>query len=325
MPRYDRTARLLRVAQLLHDHPNGLTAKEIAQRCGVTTRTAFRDLHALDEHAGVTTWQSDGRWGATEDSFLPPLRLSLTQAVALFLASRLAHRTTMERNPALEAAWSTLATALPEPVARHVQATVTAMAARPPAGRSRRVLEALALGWAEQRRVEIAYPTPGDGPARTRRIEPYALEPVGSRGGLYVIARDVGVDGLRTFKVERIEDATLIDETFSLPDHFSIDAYLAGSWAIWGEEAPVEVSVRFSPAVATLVAETCWHPSQQVVRHADGSLTWSACLAGTIEITPWIRSWGPDAEALAPPELRARLARESREIAAIYTDCRRAG
>ena len=50
--------------------------------------------------------------------------------------------------------------------------------------------------------------------------------------------------------------------------------------------------------------EATWHASQRVQREDDGSLTWRATVAGTIEIRLWILSWGDDVEVLEPPELR---------------------
>lgn len=318
MPKNDRTARLLRVAHLLQQHPEGLTAKQIAGLCGVGVRTTFRDLRVLDERIGVAVWQDGGRWGIDKDSFLPPLRLSLIEATTLFLSSRLAHRYTDERNRALKEAWGKLAIILPEPIGRHVQATVSAMAARPLSAAYYRTLETLVVAWAEGRRVRIHYPVAGTAEVRDRMIEPYALEPAGASRSLYVIARDVALGMMRTFKLERIRQAALTDQGFAVPTDFDTDAYLQGSWSIWGEDAPVEVRVRFSPAVAGVVAETRWHPSQQLTPQSDGSLIWSARVIGTVEITPWIRSWGPDAEALGPLELRKQIAQEGRRLASMY-------
>jgi len=33
-------------------------------------------------------------------------------------------------------------------------------------------------------------------------------------------------------------------------------------------------------------------PTQSLEKHADGSLTWSARVSGTLEILPWILGWG---------------------------------
>lgn len=41
-------------------------------------------------------------------------------------------------------------------------------------------------------------------------------------------------------------------------------------------------------------------------------------VSGTVEITPWIRSWGADAEVLEPAELRRRIAGECRRQAELY-------
>src|SRR5262245_40127571 len=53
----DRTARLLGVAYLLYQHPNGLTAHQIAERTGMHVRTVYRDLRALEQEVGVAVWQ----------------------------------------------------------------------------------------------------------------------------------------------------------------------------------------------------------------------------------------------------------------------------
>jgi predicted DNA-binding transcriptional regulator YafY len=65
--------------------------------------------------------------------------------------------------------------------------------------------------------------------------------------------------------------------------------------------------LRFSPTVAGRVQETRWHPTQSVALADDGSLSWSAIVAGTVEIRSWILGWGADVEVLAPAELRAEI------------------
>ena len=87
-----------------------------------------------------------------------------------------------------------------------------------------------------------------------------------------------------------------------------IEEALEQAWGIISDQEPVEVGLRFAPAVASRVAETTWHPTQVVQPEADGALTWRATVSGTIEIRSWILSWGPDVEVLAPAELRAEVA-----------------
>lgn len=315
---YDRTARLQGIVHLLYQHPKGLTAKQLAERRGVSVRTVFRDLVALESQMGVLFWKEEGRWVMDKNSFVLPLRLSILEATALFLASRLAHRHGDERNRPLESAWEKLAVVLPGPVGQQVQATVTAMMRKPENAEFSRIAATLLSAWAGQRRVRIHYPDAGSGEIRERLIEPYFMEPSGMGHALYVIARDCDVpDGLRTFKVERISEITLTDDAFTIPDDFDAEAHLRSSFLIW-DGPEVEVTVRFTPAVAVAVREATWHPSQRIESQLDGGLLWHAKLAGTVEVTPWIRSWGADAVVIAPAELRDRFAAESRRLAQLY-------
>lgn len=317
MPRNDRRARLLRVEHLLHQHPAGLTAQRIGELCGVSTRTAYRDLKALDCDVGVPLWQDESRYGIASGYFLPPVKLSLFEATSLFLSSRLAHRHSDERNLSLESAWTKLAAVLPEAVGQHVQATVAAMGKKHENEGFQRTVEILTQAWAERRRVRISYPSSGAPPVKERTIEPYFLEPSGISHSLYVIACDVEVEAMRTFKVERIRGIELTEESFEVPEEFDPNTYLGSSWSVWNEE-PVEVALRFSPAVAGRVSEATWHPSQRTEPQPDGSLVWRVKVSGTVEIAPWIRSWGADAEVLAPQELRERIAQDSRRQADLY-------
>ncbi len=316
MPKNDRGARLLRIEHLLYQHPAGLTPTRIGELCDISVRTVYRDLRALGD-AGVPLWQDGSRYGIGPGYFLPPVKLSLFEATSLFLSSRLAHRHSDERNTDLESAWAKLAAVLPRPVGMHVQATVAAMAKKPPNEGFSRIVEILTQAWAEGRCVRIAYPSSGTGSVRERLIEPYFLEPSGIGHSLYVIARDVEVAAMRTFKVERIQGITLTEERFESPEEFDPNSYLGSSWSVCNEE-PVEVVVRFSPTVAGRVSEAIWHPSETTELQQDGSVVWRARVSGTVEITPWIRSWGADAEVLEPRELRERIAEESRLQANLY-------
>ena len=65
-----------------------------------------------------------------------------------------------------------------------------------------------------------------------------------------------------------------------------------------------------------------WHPSQLVTEERDGSLTWQATVAGTIEIRLWILSWGDEVEVLEPAALRDDVAATLATAAARYAAAR---
>ena len=77
----------------------------------------------------------------------------------------------------------------------------------------------------------------------------------------------------------------------------------------------VRVVVRFSPEVASRVAETTWHPTQVIEPEPDGSLTWTARVAGIQEIRSWILGWGGEAEVRSSPTSCADRIRAELETA----------
>jgi proteasome accessory factor B len=308
--KWDKAARYLRIAMQLHGHPAGITAQDIANRIGVSKRTVYRDLSAMELDAELPIWQDAGKWGLEEGAFLPPLALTLHEAMTLFLAARVLAKASDEHDSELIGAFVKLAEVLPPVLAEHVRATVDAYATTPTDERFTRAFRTLTEAWANRRVVEIDY-GPGvydpDKPPRRARVRPYAIEPSALTRALYLVGWDEERNGLRTFKVERIVSASLTPETFDAPPSEQVAQDMLRAWDVIADEPPVRVVVRFSPEVAARAAETRWHPSQELMREQDGTLTWSATVAGSREIRSWILGWGPDAEVLEPMELRAEI------------------
>jgi predicted DNA-binding transcriptional regulator YafY len=127
---------------------------------------------------------------------------------------------------------------------------------------------------------------------------------------------------MRTYKVERIRSATLTTDRYEIPDDFDPDAWLANSWGIWSSDStPTErVRLRFDAAIAHRVREAVWHRSQQLTELDDGGIELTVTVAGTVEIRPWILSWGDGVEVLEPPALREAVAQAVRAAAARYAD-----
>ncbi len=319
--KWDRAARYLRVASILAAHPDGLSAQAVADMIGVSKRTVYRDLQAMESDAGLPIWQDGGKWGLDKGAFLPPLALTLHEATTLFLAARVLAKASDEHDSELIGAFVKLAEILPPVLAEHIQATVEAFATTPRNERFTRVFRVLAEAWAGRRVVEIEYDAgvydPARGPRRTR-VQPWAIEPSALTHALYLIGWDESRAARRTFKVERILSASLTPQTFA-PEPGTVPALdMLRAWDVIADEEPVDVVVRFSRAVAKRAAETRWHPSQQLEAQADGSLIWRGQVAGSREIRIWILGWGADAEVLEPAELRAEVAGELRRGAERY-------
>ena len=299
-----RTSRLRDIETMLLMIPNGLTVEEIADRLTVTKRTIYRDLHFLEEQ-GVPLWQEDGRFGINRTRYLANVRLTFHESMSLVLAGLLLSRTIDERNPHVVAALRKLGGVLPTNLVSQLDRAIERVQAQDSDYRPIAVLEALTEGWGTGHKVRIQYRSPRSGEIRPRTIAPYALEPTPS--GIYVIGHDEWADDLRTFKLDRLETATVLNQPYEIPETFDLEAHLATGWRIMAGETPQEVVVRFTANVTARVLERQWHATQTVERCPDGRCILRVQIAEPLEMMPWIRSWGAEAEVLAPDWLRQEI------------------
>jgi proteasome accessory factor B len=319
--KHDRLARFYRVLRYLAAHPEGATVDAVAGFVAMSRRTVYRDLRALEGEIGIPLWSEDGKWGIVEGAFLPPLRLTLDEAVAFFLAARLMAQFADRYDPDTGAAFQKLAEILPPAVARHLERTVDVLSSRLLDEGLTRHLRLLSRAWADRRVVELTYDAatynPGRPPRRSR-VHPYLLEASATTRALYLIGFDESRGAVRTFKLQRILELSLAPETFDAADSTVVQDDLGRAWGVITDQEEVEVELRFAPSVASLVTETTWHPTERVTRDADGSVIWRARVPGTIEIKRWILGWGADVEVLGPVELRDEVAATYRKAAARY-------
>jgi predicted DNA-binding transcriptional regulator YafY len=316
----DRLARMTRILALLNAHPDGMKPAEIARRVDSSVRTVYRDLRSIEGELNMPLWSDGGRWGVDADAFLPPLKLTRSEAMAVVLSARLMVRYADKYDPDLASAFEKLAAVLPAALRAHVDRTLDDLSRRSTDETFNRHVRLLTQAWAERRVVSLEYapaPYAPEAAPRVARVRPYLIEPSLQTHALYLIGWDETRHGMRTFKIERIRDVALTPDGFDPPDA-EIDGMFERAWDIIADQEPVDVVLRFAAKVASRVREARWHPSESVAEEADGSLTWRATVAGPIEIRLWILSWGDDVEVLEPGALRDDVAATHRRAADRY-------
>lgn len=315
----NRAVRLARIQHFLHSHPKGLTSRELARLCGVCMRTIQRDLIALQSELKVPLAQNGAYYTILEGYILPPISFSLYEAMAAFLALRLALRQTDKENPHITSTITKIAALLPRPLAKDIQASIASGRKGVEDPDRTRIFEKVALAWMAQRQMKICYHALGSDEVREWLLEPYFVEMSGIGYSTYVIGHGVreGKEGIITFKLDRIKEAEVLDTSFEVPADFHITRLLSSSWGIiWGEET--EVRLKFSSAVARRVKESIWHPSQVFDDLPDGGVLMKLRVSSTLEITPWIRSWGADVEVLEPKALREAFRQQAILLTEVY-------
>jgi predicted DNA-binding transcriptional regulator YafY len=283
------TSRLLELLELLQTRPL-VTGREIADQLDVDGRTVRRDVAAL-QRLGIPVEGERGVGGGyrLRPGFrLPPLMLSEDEATAVVLGLTAARRLGLGEASGADGALSKIHRVLPDVLRRRVEALESALAftarapkAEPPAGETTLLL---ADAIRRSHRVRVAYRAFG-GEQTDRALSPYGL--VVHAGRWYLAAYDHTRDALRTFRVDRIRDASIGDEpAIPPPDGFDALAHVSRSLARvpWPWEIEVLLELPIEDArrrVPETLAELAEAEDATLLRMRVSSLDWAASfLAG---------------------------------------------
>ena len=178
-------------------------------------------------------------------------------------------------------------------------------------------------GLLENRVLHMSYESPYKAGARAaaaamgkaRKLETVTVEPYGvffAKRGWYLVANKRPGQGMRQYKLARIRQVTLGEQSFALPRGWTVDGYLRNSWEIIvdGKATPTRVVIDVDAKVAGNVVETRWHPSQAVEARTDGGARLTFNVAGTEELFWWVMGMGRHARVVAPAALRERMRAE---------------
>jgi proteasome accessory factor B len=252
-----------------------------------------------------------GGYRISEHFFLPPVNLTLTEALAvLVLTGRVRGQ---ERLPLLShgsRAAMKLQSVLPEPIRSQVSEVIDRVSfSLGPVSEHQGMdgtFDQLTAAVAERRVCRIEYDSFQD--RRLLDLEVRPLRLIFQTRAWYLLAYSTLHGEVRTFKMMRIRKLTVTGKTFDRPKESPGEEHFGQAWSMIPEGTIYQVHLRFTPKVAGNVAEVQWHRSQQVQRHSDGSADFHVQVDGLGEITWWILGYGDQVEVISPPELRTRVA-----------------
>lgn len=302
-----------------------MTARELAAELGVSPRTVYRDVDALSG-AGVPVYAERGPAGGFR--LLDGYRTRLTgmtgeEAEALFLAGLPGPAAELGFGETLAAAQlKLLATFSPLQRAGAERLRERFLLDAPgwyhDADPTPHLAEVTDAVWAGLR-LRVRYRRWGGEVERT--LEPLGL--VVKAGVWYLMAAASGQ--VRTYRVSRILEAATLGERFERPHGFD----LAASWQAWSERflremyparATVRVSedgwgrllVLFAPTVARAVRDSAGPPDERGWRQVEVPV--ESISHAAIDLL----RLGAEAEVLAPPDLRERMAATAAAMAGVY-------
>jgi predicted DNA-binding transcriptional regulator YafY len=287
---------------------------ELARRLEVGERTVRRYAVMLRE-MGIPVEAEVGRYGAYSlrpGYRLPPMMFTDEEALALALGLLAARGLGLAGiAPAVEGALAKLERVMPEALRGRVQAlqeAVSIAVARRQAPARSEALLTLAAAVGERRRVWLRYRTGWSGETE-REVNPYGV--MHREGYWYTVGYDYLRGGMRLFRVDRVLEAEMLEETFVRPaDLDSPEALLSATASTAGERWSVEVLLETRvedvrgqlPAVGLSLEQT---EAGTLLRCSTWSLEWVARVLAGLRCSFVVRR---------PAELREALERRAEEI-----------
>ena len=180
------------------------------------------------------------------------------------------------------------------------------------------VFRQIATAVLERKQLHVIYNGRGDGKASKRIISPQRC--VHYRDNWYLDAWCHSRDDFRTFAVERIEQARVLNQAAKHISEKELDSHFASAYGIFSGKATQTAVLRFSPQRARWVAEEEWHPQQQGHWREDGYYELHIPYGNPTELIMDILKHGADVEVIKPASLRRTVRQRIYNMAYLYDD-----
>jgi predicted DNA-binding transcriptional regulator YafY len=138
------------------------------------------------------------------------------------------------------------------------------------------------------------------------------------REAWYLDAWDESRNALRSFSVDRIRYATMLEERALDVPEAELDEHYATAYGIFGGKADKVAVLRFTPESARWVADEQWHPEQKGTWLADGSYELTIPYRESRELVMDVMRHGADVVVVEPEELREEVGKKLRGAAERY-------
>ncbi len=325
MARGDQLSRQWKIISYLSASRRGKQVSELAHDLDCHPRTVYRDLEALQQ-AGfpliAEKFDNKSLWGIL-DTFKnqTPIPLSITELMALYFSrGMLGTLKGTVFHDSLESFLQKVQATLPDESLGYIEEIEKAylVSNRPlkEYGKFKERLDILNQALISKQFVSIDYFTMSKQEKTSRQVAPYRILFVD--GTFYLIGMCSLRNDIRIFALDRIENISIMQQNYEVPDDFSAEELLKTSFGVFVGGDAVHVKVRFLKDCAGYISEKNWHPSQEITEEEDGSIIFKATVAGLDDVKFWIMKWGASAIVLEPESLKNEILLEAEKILKQY-------
>ena len=180
-----------------------------------------------------------------------------------------------------------------------------------------KIFESISHGLLQRRRIVICHLNRRTGEHMERTVSPQRLAYY--RDNWYLDSWCHTRDALRSFSVDAIENANLLeDETALEVSESQLEKFLGTGYGIFAGDTIDQAVIRFTPSSARWVSREKWHSNQHGEYEEDGSYLLTVPYANETELIMDILRHGADAEVISPFSLRKSVCDRLREAIRSY-------
>jgi predicted DNA-binding transcriptional regulator YafY len=318
-----RLERLLHIDSFLRSKQRQ-TCGKLAEALEVSDRTIRNDLAFLRDryHAPLDFNKKQGWYYTNSQWRLPSIALSKGELFALTLGARMLEAyagSAYEKQ--LRSSIERLAERLPEQTRINLeqlaQERINFRSGAQMLHLNPEVWEQLEWACHDSRKVWIRYYAASYNQESERVIDPYLID-IYRGSNPYVIAFCNKREDFRHFRIDRIKELQVLDDSFERDPSFNPEEYLANCFQYERGNQIFSAEIWFDQTTAPFIRERRWHVTQNIEEHTDGSLTLHMEVPGLNDLKRWVLGYGKGAVVQSPPELVKLMQAEVEEMRKVY-------
>ncbi|ULO06674.1 WYL domain-containing protein [Paenibacillus sp. 19GGS1-52] len=318
----DRLIRMMRIITLVQAKP-GILARELAERCGNSERTIYRDMDALSAMHIPITHLGHGKgyafignfalypldWSEEESNAFsqllnimkdikPLLPMDFESAYEKVLATEYKHKA--EREEKMESAKREAVTIWPERSNSQVE--------QPP------FLTAILAALLKQKSIQVDY-SENAYEEKGIKIDPYCLVPLENRYHLIGFCHRVG--DIRTFHINDFSSVKPLNRWFS-KQQFDLQAFMKQKWSLDRDSLQVEFKVRFSERMMDRIKDEEMDIKPNKVDRQARHIHFKVAIDQDIGFVRWVMRFEEEAEIIEPSYYREALRNQLEKWLMLY-------
>ena len=310
---YEKTEQLLDLAIWMQSSREGVSLKDIMNRFSVSKRTAdrMRDLILLRFPQTIET-NSGGRekrWYIPQGTLRDIIQFNANELSCLNIAKEALQKSHLnDKSEELDKIILKIKASIKPEIFRRIEPDAEELIRAeglvcrpgPKIKIASEILNPIREAILSCHQIRITYYN-----KNSQKISKNTLNPLGFLYGdrnHYLVA--IHSDGFKNgephnFILMNIKEVTILPDTFVYPADFSLEKYSERSFGAFQED-PVAVEWLFDKEVADEASHYIFHPSQEMIKNPDGTLTVKFRAGGLREMDWHLYTWGNHVKVIKP-------------------------